>query len=123
MLISQERFEKGDRFETFRERILASDGIMRDLLIASEAALAKETIDVEPFRNLPKPIRAYVLSEDWCGDCTDNVPIVNRVAADSGKLDVRIVSRDENLDIMDQFLKQGKFSPYRWCSFSMKKGM
>jgi thioredoxin-like negative regulator of GroEL len=54
-------------------------------------------------------VRVLVLSEDWCGDCTDNLPIINRIAEESGKLDVRIVSRDAHPEIMDGYLKYGRF--------------
>jgi thioredoxin-like negative regulator of GroEL len=109
VLIESDRFNQGTTYAAYRERILAEEGVMRDMLTASERALANEEIDVEPFRRLPKPLRVLVLSEDWCGDCTDNLPILNRIAEESGKLDVRIVPRDEHLDVMDQYLKGGEF--------------
>lgn len=109
MVIDAERFASGTSYEEYRARILAAGGIMEELLIASETSLANEEIDVEPFRRLPETVRVLVLSEDWCGDCTDNLPIVNRLADESGKLDVRIASRDDNLEIMDRFRKYGEF--------------
>ena len=109
MRISDEVFSSGDTYAQYRDRVLAAEGIMRDLLVASESVLAEQEIDLAPFVALPKPIRVLVLSEDWCGDCTDNLPILNRLAAESGKLDVRIASRDAHLDIMDAFLKYDRF--------------
>jgi hypothetical protein len=109
MRISDEVFGSGDTYTQYRDRIMAEEGIMRDLLVASESMLAGQEIDLTPFTALPKPIRVLVLSEDWCGDCTDNLPILNRLAEESGRLDVRIVSRDAHLDIMDAFLKYGRF--------------
>jgi thiol-disulfide isomerase/thioredoxin len=109
MQIDAQRFEQGTSYAEYRTRILAGGGIMEELLTASEESLAKEVIAVEPFRRLPGTVRVLVLSEDWCGDCTDNLPILNRLAEESGKLDVRIVSRDDNLDIMDNYLKYGTF--------------
>jgi hypothetical protein len=107
--IDEDRFGRGTTYADYRERILTEGGIMKDLLTASESALAKEMIDVEPFRRLSKQLRVLILSEDWCGDCTDNLPIVNRLAEESGKLEVRILPRDEHLDVMDQYLKYGQF--------------
>jgi thiol-disulfide isomerase/thioredoxin len=109
MQISNDVFAGGETFAAYRDRIMADGGTMRDLLVASEQGLAAQAIDVAPFAALPKPVRVLVLSEDWCGDCTDNLPILNRLAEESGKLDVRIVSRDEHLEIMDAFLKYDKF--------------
>jgi thiol-disulfide isomerase/thioredoxin len=108
-VIGKELYDSGSTYTEFRDRILGTEGIMNDLLTASEAHLASQTLNVDTFKALDKPVRVLVLSEDWCGDCTDNLPVLNRIAQDTGKLDFRIVSRDENLDIQNQYLKYGKF--------------
>jgi hypothetical protein len=109
MRISDDVFAGGEPYSAYRERIMAAGGIMKDLLTASELILAEQELDLAPFAALPKPLRVLVLSEDWCGDCTDNLPILDRLARESGKLDVRIVPRDAHLEIMDAHLKYGKF--------------
>src|SRR5262249_39311127 len=55
------------------------------------------------------PLNVLVLAEDWCGDVIDNLPILGRIAQESGKLNLRVFLRDQNLDIMDQYLNQGEF--------------
>jgi hypothetical protein len=45
-----------------------------------------------------------VLSEDWCGDAVNIVPIVSKLADSVTNMDLRILARDENLDIMDAHL-------------------
>jgi hypothetical protein len=45
-----------------------------------------------------------VLSEDWCGDAVNTVPIVAKLAELSPNLDVRVLARDHNLDLMDAHL-------------------
>ncbi|HEY5023002.1 MAG TPA: thioredoxin family protein [Gemmatimonadaceae bacterium] len=45
-----------------------------------------------------------VLSEDWCGDAVDIVPVVSKLADSVSNMDLRILARDENLDIMDSHL-------------------
>jgi hypothetical protein len=45
-----------------------------------------------------------VLSEDWCGDAVNIVPIVAKLAESVSNMDLRILARDENLDIMDAHL-------------------
>ena len=49
-----------------------------------------------------------VLSEDWCGDAVNIVPIVAKLADGVSNMDLRILARDENLDIMDAHLTDGK---------------
>ncbi|HEX7977723.1 MAG TPA: thioredoxin family protein [Gemmatimonadaceae bacterium] len=45
-----------------------------------------------------------VLSEDWCGDAVNIVPVVGKLAALSPNLELRVLARDENLDLMDAHL-------------------
>ncbi len=45
-----------------------------------------------------------VLSEDWCGDAVNTVPIVARLAELAPNTDLRVLARDENLDLMDAHL-------------------
>lgn len=45
-----------------------------------------------------------VLSADWCGDAVNTVPVIARLAAHSSNVDLRIVERDANLDLMDAHL-------------------
>jgi hypothetical protein len=45
-----------------------------------------------------------VLSEDWCGDAVNTVPVVARLAELAPNADVRVLARDANLDLMDTHL-------------------
>lgn len=46
-----------------------------------------------------------VISEGWCGDAAQLLPIFDKmVHASNGKIEMKIVLRDENLDLMDHFL-------------------
>lgn len=45
-----------------------------------------------------------VLSEDWCGDAVNIVPILAKLSESVSNMDLRILARDENLDIMDAHL-------------------
>lgn len=45
-----------------------------------------------------------VLSEDWCGDAVNTVPVVARLAELSSNLDLRLLPRDQNPDVMDAHL-------------------
>ncbi|WP_156288541.1 thioredoxin family protein [Oceanobacillus salinisoli] len=54
-----------------------------------------------------KNLRAIVLTEDWCGDAMLNIPILLKIAEKAG-MEVRMLLRDENLELMDQYLTNGK---------------
>ena len=45
-----------------------------------------------------------VLSEGWCGDAVNTLPVVARLAELAPNVDLRVLRRDENLDLMDAHL-------------------
>lgn len=49
----------------------------------------------------------FVLVEGWCGDVAQNLPTINKMAEYTDKIELRLVLRDEHLDIMDQYLTNG----------------
>ncbi|MFC7441624.1 thioredoxin family protein [Laceyella putida] len=53
-----------------------------------------------------EPWRVIVLTADWCGDALLCVPIVKRIAESAG-MEMRFLIRDENLELMDQYLTNG----------------
>lgn len=54
-----------------------------------------------------KNLRVIVLTEDWCGDALLNNPVLLKIA-DELNIDVRFLLRDKNLQLMDQYLTNGK---------------
>lgn len=64
--------------------------------------------DVKSFlENLEKNYTWLVISESWCGDAAQILPIFNKMAETSDKIDLRIVLRDDNDDLMNLFLTNG----------------
>jgi hypothetical protein len=47
------------------------------------------------------------LSEDWCGDAVNILPVFDELAHRAPNFDLRIVSRDANPDLMDAHLTNG----------------
>lgn len=48
-----------------------------------------------------------VLTESWCGDAAHLMPVMNKVAALNEGVDFKVVLRDENEALMNQFLTNG----------------
>lgn len=48
-----------------------------------------------------------VLTEAWCGDAAQNVPVIQRLADLNENIKVVYLLRDENLELMDQYLTNG----------------
>jgi thioredoxin family protein len=60
--------------------------------------------------NLKNSFTFLVIAEGWCGDAAQIVPILNKIAGVSAKIDLKIVLRDENEALMNQFLTNGSKS-------------
>lgn len=63
-----------------------------------------------------------LISEAWCGDAAQVTPIIANMAAASPNITLRIVLRDENLDLMDQFLTNGGRSIPKLIAFDNASG-
>lgn len=51
-----------------------------------------------------------VLTEGWCGDAAQLLPIFNKMANATDKIELKILFRDENDALMNQFLTNGSKS-------------
>ncbi len=48
-----------------------------------------------------------VLNEGWCGDAAQNLPVLNKMAELNENIQLEVILRDENLDIIDEYLTNG----------------
>jgi len=62
---------------------------------------------IEQVESISRPIEWIVLTEGWCGDAAQNLPIINKIAILNSNINLRIVLRDEHPELMDQFLTNG----------------
>src|SRR5690625_975770 len=53
-----------------------------------------------------KNLRVVALAEVWCGHCMLDIPILLHMA-DKTDMPVRFLPRDDNLELMDQYLTNG----------------
>lgn len=75
----------------------------------------EKTIEVpneimEQLNALPKNYIWLTLTEGWCGDAAQIVPILHKLDEVSTKIDLRLVLRDDNDDLMQMFLTNGSKS-------------
>jgi hypothetical protein len=105
MTIDRARFDQGLTYEAFKAQMTRN----RERFDENERSVDLSKDELAPFRALPRPVKVVVLAEDWCGDVIANLPVLGRIAKDSGKLDVRVFLRDQNDDIMQRYLNKGQF--------------
>lgn len=105
MTVTKERFESGMTYEAYKAAMTRN----RDRLEENERNVVLDPDILAFFRGLPRPLSVVVLAEDWCGDVIANLPVLGRLAQESGTLNVRIFYRDQNADLMERWLSQGKY--------------
>lgn len=69
----------------------------------SEDALGKT-------KRIQKEFTWLVLTESWCGDAAQTLPVINKFAEANERIYLKVVLRDENEDLMNQFLTNGSKS-------------
>ena len=59
------------------------------------------------FEGLKKRVTFLVISEGWCGDAAHALPVLNKIAESSENIDLKIVLRDDNDELIQAFLTNG----------------
>jgi hypothetical protein len=64
----------------------------------------KDTLK-EKAKNIDRKMIWLILTEGWCGDAAQNVPIIEKIVAENPEnIETRYLLRDENLELMDDYL-------------------
>ncbi len=63
---------------------------------------------IEAMKRFDEPQLWMVITETWCGDSAQNLPIIAKAAELNDKIDLRILLRDSNTDIIDHYLTDGQ---------------
>ena len=105
-VVTPARFEQGLHYADF----VAQAAVNRDKFeqFYNDPALTAD--DLSFFQKAAAhpngPVKILALAEAWCGDVYRELPTIARIAEATGA-DLRIFLRDENPDIMDEFLSNG----------------
>ncbi len=91
--------EELERFETTKLNFQRISRINKSYTVSENLTSKIKQID--------KPQLWMVLTEDWCGDSAQNIPYISKMAECNPLIDLRILIRDENPDIMDLYLTNG----------------
>ena len=96
----KDRFLKGETLSEF----LAKPKKYKELWDAlyKRAVIPEEIL--ARAKTLKQPWHLLVLSEEWCGDSINTLPLVAKLTDALPGIDMRIVERDANPDLMDAHL-------------------
>ncbi|WP_375016758.1 thioredoxin family protein [Geomicrobium sp. JSM 1781026] len=102
MLNLNEWYEQGMSIETY---IQSMQSHKENLQHIYERFAINESADLEMMAD--RGLRTIVITEDWCGDAMVNMPILMKIG-ESTNMKLSILQRDQNLELMDQYLTNGK---------------
>ena len=107
-VVTPERFASGMIWEQYMDHIQRNREKFE--YNCQETVLTEE--DVAAFRQLVQlpggAAKALALAEDWCPDVFRGLPVMARIAQAAG-MELRIFPRDDNLDIINEFLNQDQY--------------
>lgn len=63
--------------------------------------------DRNAFKEISEKQTWLILIESWCADGAQTIPVLNKIAEVISNIDLKIVLRDENIELMNQFLTNG----------------
>ena len=105
MAVTKERFDEGLTYQQYIDQITQNKE--RFLANYENASIAPESL--AHFKDQSETLNVLAIGEDWCGDVVANFPVLAKLADESGNLNVRVFPRDQNEDLINQYLNQGKF--------------
>ncbi len=62
---------------------------------------------LEKVKSLNTEITWLAITEPWCGDAAQNLPVFDEVSQHNDFINLRLVLRDKNLDLIDNFQTNG----------------
>ena len=97
-----DEFEKALSLEEYEDKLFENISLHK-------LHYKKCRIDQEKEEQIRKlsPCNVLVITEPWCGDSLALVPILKKMSEINGNWEVKVLLRDSNLDLMDQFLTHG----------------
>ena len=104
-MITKERFAEGLTLPQYLEQMRMN----RDRFVRAFEAGAVRPEEAWVLERLGKATKLLVITEDWCGTSLAYVPSVAKLVESRPDIEMRIFLRDENPDVMDQFLKRGLY--------------
>ncbi len=108
-VVTPERFASGFTYQDYLAQIKVNKNWFQQLY--DNFQINPE--DTEFFRKAVQhpqgPAKMMVIGEDWCPDVYRGMPVMARIA-EAADMEVRVFPRDSHMDIMNEFLKEGKWA-------------
>ncbi|QWX83256.1 thioredoxin family protein [Cellulophaga sp. HaHaR_3_176] len=126
--IVKESLPKGISYEEYRSKVSALVALKQSTGIFQTDNLINYTLlndkrmkrldktlkiseeDTIEIKKIDRKVTWLVLTESWCGDAAQTMPIMNKIAKLNSNIDFKVLQRDENLELMNRFLYNNSLS-------------
>jgi Thioredoxin len=103
-VVTRERFEQGLTAQQYLDQM----SVNKERLLRGLDAVGLPGADSGVLHRLGATRRILVITEDWCGTSLAVLPYVFRLAEATPGVELRVFLRDDNPDLMSQYLKDGR---------------
>jgi thiol-disulfide isomerase/thioredoxin len=107
-VVTPERFSQGFDYPSYMDQIKVNKARFEGYYDGSKLSAEDAAYFKELAQRPNGPAKMMVIGEDWCGDVIRGLPVLARIAEAAG-IPISIFPRDSHTDIMDEFLKEGKY--------------
>ena len=103
-MITRERFRQGMTFQQYLDQM----GTNKEKFVQFLKEIKLRAEDREAVKKVGgKKLNVLVITEDWCGDALYNFPVLAKLLEGLPEVEMRVFLRDQNPDLMDQYLNRG----------------
>jgi hypothetical protein len=103
-VITRERFAQGMTARQYLEQM----DLNRDRFVRALDAVTLRPDDLRTLEGSRATRKVLVITEDWCGTSLAVLPYVFKLVEADPRVELRVFLRDQNPDLMDQYLKDGR---------------
>jgi hypothetical protein len=93
--------------DTDRVRTHTAAAVLRRIDDDTSTNLLQYADAADRLAAIPGRWHLLVMVEDWCGDAVNTLPLLARLAELAPNVELRVIGRDENADLMDAHLTNG----------------
>jgi hypothetical protein len=104
-MVTKQRFAQGMTFQQYLDQMNTN----KDKFLETLAAVHVTPQDRAVFASRGEKLNVLVLTEDWCGDALTNFPVLARMVEGAPNVEMRVFLRDQNQDLMDEYLNRGLY--------------
>jgi len=104
-VVTKERFEQGMTVSQYLDQMTMN----KERILAALKSITASPGNAQVLERRPGIRRILVITEDWCGAAIASLPDVIKLVESAPHIEMRIFLRDANPDLMDQFLKEGRY--------------